>query len=171
MAVNMNLLGDDFEFNPAAKDMKNQALQKIGRPFQKDRRLLAADAQGTGFLQERMPFEDIDNIIDPQRRLSLEESTVDFGERRRKLFEAFDTIRTRRGVSRSGFTDFAEQQALRDLARERRKTLFANENKLEELRSSLMSQNDQVTMRNRQKLFDVFGDDIYNSIRSLRENR
>lgn len=171
MPTNMNLLGDDFDFKgPTLKNGFNKASQyKKVEGFQN--RLKMANADGTGFLQEKLPFGDIGSMIDPQRRLSLEESTVDFGERRRKLFDAFDTIRSRRGVTRSGFTDFAEQQSLRDLVRERKKTLFANENRIEDLRSSLEQRNDDVMMRNRQKLFDVFGDSIYDSIKSLRGNR
>lgn len=130
-----------------------------------------ANAEGTGFLQESIPFTDIDSLVDPQRRLSLDVSTNEFDDRRKQLFSAFDTIRSKRGVNRSGFVDYAEQESLRGLARERQKTLFGEEQRFQQLTSSLQSRNDEVIARNRQKLFDVFGDKIYDSLKSLREKR
>lgn len=178
MAVNMNLL-EGYSFDDPLDRLRELQGRRLGRRGRRERsrlqnlanRMGMANNEGTGLLQEDLAFEDIGALIDPQRRLSLDESTVDFDERRRKLFEAFDTIRARPGVTRSGFTDYAEQQALRDLARERKRTLFQAEGRFDEMRSGMESQNDQIIMRNRQRLFDVMGDDIYESIRSMRENR
>jgi hypothetical protein len=167
MAFEMDLL-DGFELKDTTRKWSTMPGQK-SKKFQN--RLNMANASGTGFLQEKLPFEDIESIIDPQKRLSLLQSTDDFNDRREQLFKAFDTIRSRRGVTRSGFIDYAEQNSLTALGRERQKALYDNEQRITQLSSSLRSRNDDVITRNRQKLFDVFGDDIYDSLKSLRENR
>jgi hypothetical protein len=171
MAFDMDLLGDDFTLN--APGLKRKGLFKKNRDEINgfNRRLNFANTKGTGLLQEKLPFEDVQKILDPQRSLSLSQLTEEYDMKRDKIFKTFDTIRSRRGVSRSGFNDYAEQESLRSLAMDRQRSLFQSEERFEQLATTLKSRNDEVLSRNKQKLFDVFGDKIYDSLKSIREKK